>query len=157
MNDTINLELKSVGDINNKKSKNVFFIPSYKRGYRWGKVEVERLLDDIYSINGQKNYCLQPVVVRKNSSEKLEYDLIDGQQRLTTIYLIYCYMHCTSNGFIGGPNFSLSYETREGSGEFLKSLASNSPESDKKEENIDFWFIYNAYETIQNWLRKTRN
>ena len=150
MNDTINLELKSIGDIKNTE----FFVPSYQRGYRWGKVEVERLLDDIYSINEQKNYCLQPVVVRKNSSEKPEYDyeLIDGQQRLTTIYLIYCYMHRASN--VDGPNFSLSYETREESGEFLKSLASDNLDSDKKEENIDFWFIYSAYETIQNWFEE---
>ena len=39
------LETKLVGDITGK-----FFIPSYQRGYRWGKDEVERLLDDVYSI-----------------------------------------------------------------------------------------------------------
>ena len=62
-----------------------FYIPAYQRGYRWGEDEVLRLLNDVYS-NGKKNYCLQPVVVRKNADS---YELIDGQQRLTTIYLIY--------------------------------------------------------------------
>ena len=55
---------------------------------RWSETEVVRLLDDIYQ-NGKKNYCLQPVVVRKKEDQ---YELIDGQQRLTTLYLIYKYM-----------------------------------------------------------------
>ena len=71
------LETKLVGDITGK-----FFIPSYQRGYRWGKDEVERLLDDVYSIgeaSGRtKNYCLQPIVVRRKAED--EFELIDGQQ-----------------------------------------------------------------------------
>lgn len=80
----LRLESKLVGSITGD-----FFVPSYQRGYRWGSDEVKRLLDDIYS-NGQSNYCLQPVVVRKLVDS---YELIDGQQRLTTLFLIYKYMH----------------------------------------------------------------
>ena len=58
LNDII-LETKLVADI-----KGAFYVPSYQRGYRWGEDEVNRLLDDVFQ-NGQKNYCLQPVVVRK--------------------------------------------------------------------------------------------
>lgn len=62
MNTTeIKLEAKLVGDI-----QGFFFVPSYQRGYRWGDAEVIRLLDDIYATEGKRNYCLQPVVVRKN-------------------------------------------------------------------------------------------
>ena len=71
MSNKIILETKLVGDIKGK-----FFVPSYQRGYRWGKDEVIRLLEDIYH-NGKKNYCLQPVVVRNNEGY---YELIDGQQ-----------------------------------------------------------------------------
>ena len=85
MNREITLETKLVGDI-----KGDFYVPSYQRGYRWGVAEVERLLDDIYSTEGKSNYCLQPVVVKKNGDR---YELIDGQQRLTTIYLIYRFMN----------------------------------------------------------------
>jgi len=52
MNNDIILDTKLVGSI-----KGNFYVPSYQRGYRWGKEEVTRLLDDIYS-NGNKNYCL---------------------------------------------------------------------------------------------------
>lgn len=133
------LETKLVSDI-----QGAFYVPSYQRGYRWGEDEVKRLLDDIYSTEGQRNYCLQPIVVRKDGGR---YELIDGQQRLTTIYLIYRYMHDASFGFIDEPKFTLNYETRENSEEFLKSI-----DVSRKEENIDFWFISSAYESIEEWF-----
>ena len=101
------LQLKSVQDICDGPKN--FYIADYQRGYRWGKDEVEALLNDIYEVykkddSGQK-YCLQPLVVTENKecvfSAYLEKDgvkkqkskegcheLLDGQQRLTTIFLI---------------------------------------------------------------------
>ena len=95
---------------------------------------------------GNENYCLQPIVVR-NLGDRFE--LIDGQQRLTTIYLIYIFMNKASNGFMNEPKFSLSYETREESATFLKNL-----DESKKDDNIDFFFIYNAYKVIEKWFSK---
>lgn len=141
----IKLEAKKVGEIEGK-----FYVPSYQRGYRWDKEEVIRLLDDMYGIYDDKsnmvsNYCLQPIVV-KNSENG--YELIDGQQRLTTLYLIYKYMSVVSMGFlVKEPKFSLTYETRESSEEFLKNM-----DMEMKDQNIDFWFIANAYETIKDWF-----
>lgn len=139
MESEIKLETKLVGDI-----KGNFFVPSYQRGYRWSDIEVVRLLDDIYLTEGKRNYCLQPVVVRKNGER---YELIDGQQRLTTIYLIYRFMNEESFGFIDEPRFTLSYETREQSEDFLKSI-----DLSRKDENIDFWFLCAAYESIKQWF-----
>ena len=144
MNSQITLGTKLVGDI-----KGDFYVPSYQRGYRWGKPEVERLLDDIYSTKGTRNYCLQPVVVKRNDDR---YELIDGQQRLTTIYLIYHFMNKESSRFIdeeSEPKFTLSYKTREKSEDFLKSI-----DESRKEENIDFWFFCTAYESIKAWFSK---
>ena len=139
MDNQIILETKLVGDI-----KGTFFVPSYQRGYRWGKDEVLRLLDDIYQ-NGKKNYCLQPVVVRNNGNS---YELIDGQQRLTTLYLIYKYVRSV-NPFFPEPAFHLIYETREKSETFLQNI-----DLSLREDNIDFWFIANAYELIQRWFEE---
>ncbi len=136
-NSQILLETKLVSDITG-----TFYVPSYQRGYRWGADEVLRLLNDIY-VNGKKNYCLQPVVVRKKGDA---YELIDGQQRLTTLYLIYRYMK-NVNPFFGEPAFNLVYETRENSEEFLRSI-----DLSRRDENIDYWFISNAYETIKKWF-----
>ena len=138
-NNQILLETKLVSDI-----KGTFYVPSYQRGYRWGEDEVLRLLNDVYS-NGKKNYCLQPVVVRKNADS---YELIDGQQRLTTIYLIYRYMK-NVNPFFSEPAFNLIYETRDNSAKFLQTI-----DLSRREENIDFWFIANAYETIKKWFEE---
>jgi len=139
------LETKVVNDIAGK-----FFVPAYQRGYRWGSSEVERLLEDVFALKGHggqaaKNYCLQPIVV-KNLGDN-EFELIDGQQRLTTIFLIYTYMYKFSRGFIGAPNFSLEYETRNKSAKFLANI-----DAERKEENIDFYFMVNAYEKINQWF-----
>lgn len=140
-NNQILLETRLVGEI-----EGTFYVPSYQRGYRWGEDEVLRLLNDVYS-NGKKNYCLQPVVVRKTEGS---YELIDGQQRLTTLYLIYRYMKDV-NPFFSDPAFSLVYETRENSEDFLRSV-----DLSRRNENIDFWFIANAYETIQKWFEEDK-
>lgn len=138
MHNDIILETKLVADI-----KGAFYVPSYQRGYRWGEDEVNRLLDDVFQ-NGQKNYCLQPVVVRKKDDT---FELVDGQQRLTTIYLIYKYMSDINPMFFHKPTFNLVYETREQSANFLANM-----DLEKQEDNIDFWFIANAYKTIQKWF-----
>lgn len=101
------LQLKSVQDICDGPKN--FYIADYQRGYRWGKDEVEALLNDIYKVykkddSGQK-YCLQPLVVKRRrncessallgndgvkerENEEDCYELLDGQQRLTTLWLI---------------------------------------------------------------------
>ena len=140
-NSHILLETKLVSDI-----KGTFYVPSYQRGYRWGEDEVLRLLNDVYQ-NGKKNYCLQPVVVRKSGET---YELIDGQQRLTTLYLIYRYMKDV-NPFFDDPAFNLIYETRDNSEAFLQSV-----DLSRRDENIDFWFIANAYETIKKWFEEDK-
>lgn len=93
----------------------------------------------------KRNYCLQPVVVRKKGDA---FELVDGQQRLTTLYLIYKYMK-NVNPFFSEPAFSLTYETREQSADFLKTI-----DLSKQEDNIDFWFIANAYKTIKKWFEQ---
>lgn len=67
-----------------------FYIPSYQRGYRWGANEIIRLIKDIEqydpSIDGSF-YCLQPIVVRYDKVNGY-WRVVDGQQRLTTVFLI---------------------------------------------------------------------
>lgn len=131
------LETKLVADI-----KGSFYVPSYQRGYRWGKDEVTRLLDDIYT-NGNKNYCLQPVVVRKSDKG---FELIDGQQRLTTLFILLTYIKKEYKPRIE-VKFELTYETRENSAEFLQNIDETTADS-----NIDFYHIYQAYKTIDEWF-----
>ena len=66
--------------------------------------------------------------------------MIDGQQRLTTIYLIYRFKNSESFGFIDEPRFTLYYETRDRSEDFLKSI-----DESRKDENNDYWFLCSIY------------
>lgn len=143
MDTEIILDTKLVGDIQGK-----FIIPSYQRGYRWGESEVTRLLDDIYA-NGGKNYCLQPVVVKRDEKERFE--LIDGQQRLTTLFILLQYIRKEYKPRIR-INFSLEYTTREQSAQYLENI-----EEDLADTNIDFFHIYRAYQAIDAWFQRQKN
>ena len=73
-----------------------FRIPEYQRPYVWDKDQVTELLDDVMQArasNPDSQYFLGSLVLRRNSKEEgttkyEEYDLLDGQQRLTTLFLI---------------------------------------------------------------------
>lgn len=70
-----------------------FNVPSYQRGYRWTEHEVTTLLEDLYTHSKQNRdykYCLQPLIVKKVSDNT--YDVVDGQQRLTTIFIFLKFM-----------------------------------------------------------------
>lgn len=137
MESNINLDTKLIGKIEGN-----FIVKSYQRGYRWSKDEVFRLLTDIEQ-NKNDNYCLQPIVVKKENDV---YELIDGQQRLTTIFLIYEYIH-EKIPYFSAPKFSLDYETRPKSKDYLTNI-----DLSKKSENIDFWYMAEAFEAIDEWF-----
>lgn len=72
-------------------------IPIYQRKYNWSLDECKQLFEDILSIGKdetRKSYFIGSIVVKKDSEELLdplaEVTLIDGQQRITTLTLIYC-------------------------------------------------------------------
>lgn len=129
-----------------------FFIPSYQRGYRWTPVQVEDLLNDLWEFQTQSHmmdpssfYCLQPLVIK--SREDGSWEVVDGQQRLTTIFLILACLRSVVE-MLGKSPFQLSFETRtETSEAFLKDI-----DPAKANENIDFYHISKAYEAIQNWM-----
>jgi uncharacterized protein with ParB-like and HNH nuclease domain len=145
-----------------------FYIPSYQRGFRWTKQQVEDLLNDIYGFATKKNksekefYCLQPIVVKKHIWEKVHdnkdifkkegWELVDGQQRLTTIRILLSYFiktHLIGKSFKERYNkdvFSIEYETRSNSEYFLNNITGGN------NENIDFYHISEAFTTISNWF-----
>lgn len=91
MNQPINppkdLQILSVGQLGQPNNL-VFHIPSYQRGYRWERRQVRQLLEDIIESPVNTPYYLQPIVVAL-IDDNGNYNLIDGQQRMTTLYLIY--------------------------------------------------------------------
>lgn len=140
----IQLEERLVGKIEGE-----FYVPSYQRGYRWDENQVKALLDDVYD-NGENSYCLQPIVVRKGDDGR--YELIDGQQRLTTLYIIYKFMTNRWPDYIENVNYTLSYETRQKNDYFFNNIENE----DIANSNIDFFFIHQAYKTVEKWFALDR-
>jgi uncharacterized protein with ParB-like and HNH nuclease domain len=126
-----------------------FYIPSYQRGYRWTKDHATDLLDDIYEFafkDGKfkdRFYCLQPIVVKE---KKEEWEVIDGQQRLTTILIILNFFNET-HFKIGKKVFDIEFATRIGSREFLKNINLS-----KKDENVDYFHICQVKEEVIKWF-----
>ena len=156
-----------------------FFIPKYQRGYRWEKLQVEELLNDILRFieQGQRGfYCLQPLVIKRSTikdniseikdiKEYLDtikedsdlvgsllselkrhtrWEVIDGQQRLTTLFIILTELRK------GKKPYNLEYE-RKGSGKFLEQIYTSNSEG---KENIDFLHMIQARNVIRTWLDK---
>lgn len=144
------LELRTINEL----QKYSFYIPSYQRGFRWQQKQVDELLNDISEFRprevGGKDektwYCLQPIVVRKKDGG--QYEVIDGQQRLTTIYLILHFINSVYTEENRTKLFELDYQTRPGSSLFLKKLKRGIDNS----ENIDFYYISRAYKAICEWF-----
>ncbi|MCQ2352467.1 MAG: DUF262 domain-containing protein [Victivallaceae bacterium] len=163
------LKLVSVQELLEKQ----FSIPSYQRGYRWTEQQVKDLLNDIEEFiksapKANDFYCLQPLVVKgelspqeddakkwvneknwKELKKQLDnserWEVIDGQQRLTTIHLLLTYLGVEENN-----KYSIVYETRKGSPYFLNNIAQETKKN--AEQNIDFFHMWQAYDTIKKWF-----
>lgn len=138
MDDSGLLKVLPVGDISGD-----FFVPSYQRGYRWTEQEVGQLLDDIRESDGT-TYYLQPVVVKTRDVDT--WELVDGQQRLTTLYLVLRYLRRTHLPR-AEAGYTITYETRKGSKDYLERIR----EADAG-TNIDFFHMFNAYRCIEAWF-----
>jgi len=145
------LVLKPINDLLEQS----FFIPSYQRGYRWTNRQVTELLDDVYEFcSRRKNtddefYCLQPIVVKAKGEQ---WELVDGQQRLTTILLILGYFNLRLSEDFRRQLYSIEYETRPGSEEYLLSL-----NEEQKDQNIDFFHMFESYNQIKIWFKDKMN
>lgn len=137
---------KTIGDIRGR-----FVVPGYQRGYRWNKNDVMRLLEDIWDSQGQE-YSLQPIVVKLHhqgkSETEHEWELIDGQQRLTTLFVIMRYMESHAKCGLGAP-YTLHYETRPGSQDYLYKLDEASHLA-----NIDYFHLFKAHQCIDEWFQE---
>ena len=153
--------LKTIGELSGLS----FFIPNYQRGYRWTRQQVKDLLNDINEFDASKDgfYCLQPLVVRLRNENDIvtkihetnklseireilnksvgKWEVIDGQQRLTTIYIIL-------RSLDSNEPYSLEYATRAKSREFLLNM-----DKYNERDNIDFYYMDQAKKTVKEWLK----
>lgn len=87
-----------------------YLIPIYQRNYAWGQKEIEQLLDDIR--DSECDYYLGNLIVNKRDGV---FEVIDGQQRLTTLFLLGIYLELPLKN-------TLKFEARKNSNRILKYL-----------------------------------
>lgn len=146
-----NSQWLSVKDIVSKYKK--FNVPSLQRTYRWGEKEVTLLLNDLYEFYNTNEdstndfYPLQPLILKKSNKNDDTWNVLDGQQRLTTIKLIASSLEMDKDYCL-----DISYDTREKTKDFLDNI------SNKKEEDVgtsmELYYIFHAYEVIEAWFQK---
>ena len=77
-------------------NENLYQIPLYQRPYSWGQEQIEELIDDLFQAFDEKNeedyFCGSIVLVKNKNGDGpfQQFDVIDGQQRLTTFVLMAC-------------------------------------------------------------------
>lgn len=118
-----------------------YVIPRYQRAYAWEEKEIEQLIDDICDDNDPKRdyYIGSLIVARRKADDGVEYEIIDGQQRLTTIYLL---LQCLlDEGYFSRGEVSvgeaLSFDCRSKSNCTLAYIRSDAQKSEGKEELLD--------------------
>ena len=69
-----------------------FVVPEYQRPYVWQEDNIEELIEDLYYAFENKednDYFLGSLVLKKDKEERIqEYEILDGQQRLTTFFMM---------------------------------------------------------------------
>lgn len=148
-----------------------FSIPSYQRGYRWESTEageedeqeakqVDDLLNDLtYFVTSnphkKANYYLQPLMVKPRllADGSYEWDVLDGQQRLTTMLLV---LKCLKERLYGGQQFGL-YELKYANRKQLDfnritfDRASADYDFPMANENLDSYYVRKAKDRIERW------
>ncbi len=144
------IELKSIEEYLEDKENLTFVIPNYQRGYKWRARDVEYLIDDIAEIkeNDTGDYCLQPIVVAKGKAGN-ELILVDGQQRLTTIWLV---LNWASHNGVHNDNrinIDIRYDTRDDSNDYLNDIKKYGEYKHDK-NTCDTYYFSEALKVIEN-------
>lgn len=165
---TNNIDLRSIRSLSGLN----FYIPDYQRGYRWSDSQAVQMLSDFQefckridndNVKTGEYYCLQPIVVKEKAwIEKKEdgnkitvngYEVIDGQQRLTTLFII---LKCLEGVCeILYPDFKLytiKYETRQeyDSQKFLENI---NVTTEGANDFIDFYYMTLVYDGVSTWFK----
>jgi len=158
-----------------------FNVPEYQRNYVWETEQINKLLDDlVYAFKNNKDddYFLGPLVLQEKESKNYkEYDILDGQQRLTTLTLLFAvlrdltddeilikicnkFIYQEENRFIGIPaKLKLNYVIREDVREFLNNYVKEKNGTNKiiqfeksfKNDNISTSNMINAINFMRNY------
>jgi uncharacterized protein with ParB-like and HNH nuclease domain len=133
-----------------------YTIPIYQRNYSWGIPHVSQLVQDIWdNIDSGKPYYIGTLVVfnrKKNTS--IIYEVIDGQQRLTTLNILLSVLKKQhSSPYFDWFKLNLNFDSRPNSSRTLEVMYDENIRTSNFDEND---FMLTAYQTIENKLNQLR-
>lgn len=132
-----------------------YSIPLYQRNYTWGEEQISRLLNDIldaYSTD-QKTYFLGNLVTAPPLESDQNFDVIDGQQRLTTLFLLLTALRKTLQHETKiGKLQPLVYEGRDKATRALRGIRPEARSSADDREDGEDVAILHAIEIIDGLL-----
>ncbi len=121
-----------------------YIVPIYQRKYSWTDKEIEQLLEDIINKEEKDKYFLGTLTVDKKEDGR--YEVIDGQQRLTTLCLIMIYLKKDIDNM---PSFE-ARQIYDNALNILKNMKKNE-EITGYEDNVKE--IYEGYRCIENYFK----
>ena len=146
-----------------KKHQVYFFnIPEYQRGYKWTAATVTQLLEDLKHFkkcSGDEFYCLQNITVTKSELNRLPcMNVIDGQQRLTTLFIILSFMQRNFvDKIIADDANILRYSIRTTTDKFLREkvltgVLWNSDIDPSLADSKDQYYIMEVAKAVKEWF-----
>ncbi len=160
-NNNFPLQEISIKELYMPANECIYEIPIYQRNYAWEQDEITTLIQDVfdkYTNNPNANYYIGTLVSYKKADNV--YEIIDGQQRLTTIRIILGVMYTlekfNKNGNLGPLKSRLTFRARDKSDEALKHIPSNS-EEERDKKRIRTTSIDEGFEYAREKLLKISN
>ena len=133
-----------------------FEIPAYQRGFRWRWQQIRELIDDLYEFctggneqpgqqSNEKIYCLQTITViktdKKDENGNPVYEVVDGQQRLTAIWMLVAMFRCSPQYVFKAkaikaslPIYSITYEDKGSLNDYCNGIKKLLDEIENKQD-----------------------
>ena len=154
------------GEYLTSKGCSFYNIPEYQRGYKWTAANVIQLLEDLKNFKKNDNdqfYCIQNITITKQKhKDSWCMNVIDGQQRLTTLFILLSYLQRNMKDKIISPSANiLKYSIRETSDKFLcDSILTGIIRDNAIDTNAahtkDQFYIMAVADAIQEWFRENK-
>ena len=149
-----------------------FEIPAYQRGFRWRWQQIRELIDDLYEFcsgrkkkaekpQNEKIYCLQTITIiktdKKDDNGNPIYEVVDGQQRLTAIWMLVVAFRSTvkydSEYEENLPVYTLKFDGKNNLTTYCQNVADPANNIFAGASDIDSKFISNGLKEILEYER----
>lgn len=158
MTNLLDPQLRSVAQLF-EEDEAIYTVPIYQRNYAWRSEQIEQLIGDVHDAlaDGDDGYFLGNLIVTKRPGRAADYEVIDGQQRLTTLYLLLTILTQDGANPYDAHRDRLRYESRVRASEALRRVtteasrhAASIPEGGTNEDTG----IHEGYNVIRQFLNQ---